>query len=282
MKGRDVWAVVSDLHCGSTMALCPSGGIQLDEGGLYIPSRPQKALWDCWVDYWGIVRDTLRPGDRLFVAVNGDLVDGDHHGTCQIVSKNLAVTQHAIALSTLNLAVELNPKAIVVIRGTDAHTGKSAQFEEAVARDLPAIIRHETNGTNTHYHFRCLSEGVLMDFAHHGSVGRQRDTRSNPAKKLALKILTEYAIAGERWPDVVYRSHMHQEADSEDVCPVRAIQTRGWQLQTEFVERIAAGGLPEIGGIIQVNSGGKYDIRKIRYNWSRETPCQMNQFVTLL
>ena len=43
---RELWAVVSDLHCGSTLGLCPPEGVQLDDGGQYLPSAAQKALWD--------------------------------------------------------------------------------------------------------------------------------------------------------------------------------------------------------------------------------------------
>lgn len=268
---REIWAVVSDLHCGSTLGLIQPQGVQLDDGGWYHPSTPQMALWGCWEEYWAEVKSKLKAGDRLFVAINGDLVDGDHHQTTQIVSRNMAATQHEIAMAVLGPAMALDPKRFVVIRGTEAHVGKSAQFEERIAKDLGAVANPKL-GTYSQWHFQALSEGVLMDFAHHGSVGKLPHTRSNPAKTLAVKMIYSAAKHKQRCPDVAYRSHAHQEADTRDEFSVRVIQTRGWQLSTAFVERIAAGSLPEIGGIIQTNEAGRYDIRRINFEWKREEP----------
>lgn len=279
MSGRDVWAIVSDLHCGSTLGLCPPEGIQLDDGGWYQPSTPQKELWGCWEEYWRAVKNALQPGDRLFVVVNGDAVDGDHHGTAQIVSRNMAATQHAIALATLQPAIELNPKRFIVIRGTEAHVGGSGAHEEALARALPVqTIGNDKTGAHSHWHWQAVSEGVLMDFAHHGSVGKLPHTRSNPAKALAVKIMVAAARHGTRMPDVVYRSHAHQAADTFTEFPVRVIQTRAWQLSTAYVERIAAGSLPEIGAVIQINEGGQFSVHKFDVSWERAEPCQMARF----
>ena len=279
MSGRDVWAIVSDLHCGSTLGLCPPEGIQLDDGGWYQPSTPQKELWGCWEEYWQAVKSALQPGDRLFVVVNGDAVDGDHHGTAQIVSRNMAATQHAIALATLQPAIDLNPKRFVVIRGTEAHVGGSGAHEEALARALPVqTIGNDKTGAHSHWHWQAVSEGVLMDFAHHGSVGKLPHTRSNPAKALAVKIMVAAARHGTRMPDVVYRSHAHQAADTFTEFPVRVIQTRAWQLSTAYVERIAAGSLPEIGAVIQINEGGQFSVHKFDVSWERAEPCQMARF----
>lgn len=276
MSGRDVWAIVSDLHCNSTLGLCPASGIQLDEGGWYQPSYAQKELWGCWEEYWKAVHGALKAGDRLFVEINGDWVDGDHHNTSQIISRNMT-SQARIAMATMQPALDLDPKKFVVIRGTEAHVGSSACNEEALAEKLPAIGNDKT-GTWSHWHWQCISEGVMMDFAHHGSVGRLPHTRSNPAKLLACKIMAAAAKHGTRRPDVVYRSHMHQEADTWAEFPTRVIQTRGWQLSTAFVERVAAGSLPEIGGIIQINEDGNKSIHKFDVSWERDEPCQIARF----
>lgn len=268
---REIWAVVSDLHCGSTLGLCPERGIQLDDGGWYQPNNGQIALWDCWLQYWAAVKLELRAGDRLFVAINGDCFDGDHHGTAQIVSRNMAAIQHEMALGSLIPMLELEPKGITIIRGTEAHVGKSAEYEERLARDIGAIANVQT-GSYSHWHRQVLSEDVMMDFAHHGSVGKLPHTRSNPAKTLAVKMIYSAAKHKQRCPDIVYRSHAHQGADTGDEFSVRVIQTRGWQLSTAFVERIAAGSLPEIGGVIQTNEAGSYSVRHVNFEWKREEP----------
>ena len=42
--------VTSDLHAGSTVALCPPK-VQLDDGGKYEASKAQLWLWECWLDF---------------------------------------------------------------------------------------------------------------------------------------------------------------------------------------------------------------------------------------
>ena len=265
---KEIWAIVSNLHCGSTLGLCPPEGIQLDDGGWYTPSIEQKELWLKWEEYWDLVKAEVKKGDRLFIALNGDIFDGDHHGTAQIVTKNLASVQHEIALATLKPALALSHHGIVVIRGTEAHVGASGAYEERLARDLEAVP-NPVNGTRSHWHFQADSNGTIIDFAHHGSVGKLPHTRSNPAKTLAMKITQAAVRYGIAIPDLAIRSHAHQEADTYDDFPVRVIQTRGWQLSTAFVHRIAAGSLPEIGCLIVSCDPGSYQVKKVKWNWKR-------------
>jgi hypothetical protein len=218
------------------------------------------------------VRNAKKRGDRLHVVLNGDIVDGDHHGTGQIISKNLAATQHDIAIRCLQLAVDLKPAHIFLVRGTEAHVGRSAEFEERVGRELGAVQCSST-GSHSWWHLQTLSQGVLLDFAHHGSVGRLPWTRANATISLAARIALAAAKHGARAPDLAIRSHMHQGADSYDhIKPTRVIQTRGWQLSTAFIHRIAAGSLPEIGGLIVSCENGKYNADKIEFDWKREEP----------
>lgn len=270
---RDVWAIVSDLHCNSTLGLCPVSGVQLDEGGWYLPSNEQKKLWECWVEYWAIVRARLHPGDLLHVVVNGDAIDGDHHRTRQIISKNLAATQHEIAVEALQPALALKPHAVFVVRGTEAHVGGSAEYEERLARAIGGVRRTD-DGAYSWWHLQAISQGVLLDFAHHGTVGRLPWTRPNATVSLAARIALAAVKAGRRAPDLAIRSDKHQGADSYDHLPVRVIQTRAWQLSTAYVHKIAAGSLPEIGGLIVTCANGKYDVEKVEFEWKREEPWQ--------
>jgi hypothetical protein len=271
--GRDVIAIVSDLHCGSTLGLCPAEGIDLDDGGSYSPSDPQKKLWECWLDYCDQVARRLRPDDSFRVVVVGDLVDGDHHGTSQIVSKNLVVSQQAIALACLKPLLGLHPKSVVIIRGTEAHVGGSAAYEESIGRTIGSVRCSDT-GAYSHWHYQVESNGVLLDFAHHGTVGTMPWTRPNAANSLAARIGLAAFNAGRRAPDLVFRAHRHQEADSGDNQKVRVIALRAWQLSTAFTHKVAAGSLPEIGGLILTTEGGNYDLDKIRYQWRRPEPAR--------
>lgn len=269
---RDVWAIVSDLHCGSTLGLCNPEGVQLDDGGMYMPSREQSKLWDCWLEYWKLVRESLKFGDKLIVAINGDMVDGSHHKTTQIVTGNLPATQHNLALSVLSPALALGPREIVVIRGTEAHVGGSAAYEERLASDLNAVP-DPLSGARSHWHFQANSHGTLLDFAHHGRLGQRPWTKMTGPATLAAQITLACAKHGSPIPHYALRSHYHQWADSGDNYACRVVQMAGWQLSTAFVHRIAAGSLPEIGGLIlSCSDDGTSNLTKVKFEWKRSDP----------
>src|SRR5687768_6791425 len=69
-------ATPGDLHTNSTLGLCPSEGVDLDDGGHYAPNKIQRWIWQCWCDYWaaiGKAREAL--GAELWVAINGEVTD---------------------------------------------------------------------------------------------------------------------------------------------------------------------------------------------------------------
>jgi hypothetical protein len=257
-----VLAIVSDLHAGSTVALCPPE-IALDDGGKYVASKAQQWLWGHWLAYWHAV-DTVRNhvGADLYVIVNGDITDGDHHGTTQILSGN-PTAQAAVVNAQLRVPLDLRPDRLWFIRGTEAHVGKSAAFEERVAlglkKDGRPVVPCEDTGTASHWQARIDVHGVRFDFAHHGRVGQRPWTKTNVTMNMAAEIFYEHARHGIPHPHIAVRSHMHQFVDTGHSHPVRAIQTPAWQLPTAFIHRIAPGALADIGGLIAVVDAGDAD-----------------------
>lgn len=265
---RDVWAITSDQHCGSTLGLCSPEGVSLDDGGWYMPSEAQRALYSCWMDYWAQVALKVGKDDRLYVVVNGDLLDGDHHNTPQIISKNLPATQHRIALDVFELPLSLRPSAFFVIRGTEVHVGKSAGNEEALAEALGA---EQTPGGNySWWHLEVESNGVRMDFAHHGRMGQRPWTKMGGVSTLAAEIMLSCVEHESPIPDLVLRSHYHRWADSDENYRTRVIQLPGWQLSTGYVYRIAPRSIPSIGGLIVTCEDGEYEVEKVKFPWKRE------------
>lgn len=256
-----VLAAVSDLHGGSTIGLCPPA-VALDDGGLYTYSPAQAWLWDRWKQYWLQVETTVRAtGFDLHLLLNGDLVDGDHHGTSQIVSRN-PNTQMDIIKAALAIPMALKPKTVVVVRGTEVHVGPNGSTENSLAgwisqHEGTKVIPDPETGKLSHWHFRGEYGGVLVDAAHHGKMGTRAWTRANAALMQAAEITMSYAISGDRIPALAFRSHYHQWADSGNNYPVRLVQLPAYQLATAFVHRIAPGALADIGGAVAVIKDGE-------------------------
>lgn len=201
-------AVVADLHINSTMALMPPN-TYLDDGQPVGQSPFQQKLWSCWRDFWGQVEREKGDGE-LVTILDGDIVDGDHHHTPQIISTNLE-TQERMALDVLEQPARLS-NAIFVVRGTEVHSGLAGQQEEAIARQLHAV--KPDLWSYSWYSLRAEFGGVKFDVAHHGPLGRLPWTKANMVNRLAVEVEIEYHRLGQTPPDFALRAHNHQFADS--------------------------------------------------------------------
>jgi hypothetical protein len=263
-----VIAVTSDQHCGSTVALCPPR-IELDDGGAYEASKAQRWLWQNWLAFWKQVEKVrAREKAKLYQVFNGDMTDGNHHGTTQILSGNSSV-QGMVVNECMKIPLGLDPDRMWFIRGTEAHVGKSAEGEEKIAdglrRNKNPIVGDRDSGTSSHWHARLEIDGVRLDFAHHGRMGQRPWTKINVVANLAAEIFYEHSARGEPYPHLAVRSHHHRFADTGSAHPTRVIQTPAWQLHTAFIHRIAPDSLADVGGVIIVIKDGRYTVDPVLY-----------------
>ena len=268
-----VLACVSDLHAGSTVAMCPDE-IALDDGGSYRASLAQRWLWQCWRDYWERVEAVraAHPGSALYQVFNGDAVDGNHHGTTQILSGN-PVAQAAVVNAAMRVPLSLSPDRLFFIRGTEAHVGASGNAEERIAdglrRDKRPVEGDPETGTASWWHLRAEIEGVRLDIAHHGRTGQREHTRASAAVLHAHDVFLSHAKRKEPAPDLCLRAHYHRFNDSYDACPTRIVTTGAWQLKTSYVHKVAADTMADIGGVIVVIEDGRYTLEKVQFHASR-------------
>lgn len=270
-----VIAIVSDTHCGSTVALCPPS-IALDDGGAYQASRPQLWLWESWLAFWNRVAELRRVyGADLFTVFNGDVTDGDHHGTTQILSGN-PTAQAAVVNAVMEVVLDQRPTQMFFVRGTEAHVGKSAAFEERIAlglqKDGRPVCGDPVTGTASWWHLRMEVQGVRLDFAHHGRYGQRPWTRGNVVLNYAAEIFYDHAAEdayradGETsYPHLAFRSHQHRYFDTAGAHPTRLIQTPAWQLATAYIHRINPGAIAHVGGIIVTIDDGRATVEPILF-----------------
>ncbi len=270
-----VLAITSDQHCGSTVALAPPV-VHLDDGGKYEASKPQQWLWQRWNDYWKRVEQVRRAKKATLVQVyNGDLTEGDHHKTTQILSGN-PTAQAVVVNEVLRVPLALKPDHIVGIRGTEAHVGPSGAFEERIftglRKDGWPVVRDEHTGNSSHWHWTMEYQGVRLDIAHHGKFGSRPSTKMNTVVALAFDIFTRAAIEGRPHPHLAVRSHMHQVGDTGDIYPTRLIQMPAWQLATAYIHRLNPGAIADVGGIIVTIDKGTIEVEKVIYHPEPNTP----------
>jgi hypothetical protein len=247
--------VVSDTHCASTLGLCSPNGHKLDDGGMYKPSRLQKKVWGIWEEFWGDWVPKVTKGEPYDLIINGDAIDGDHHNTTTIISRNLH-DQYRAAKDCLEPQVARclgSGGRYYHVRGTEAHVGQSAQEEERLAEALGAVPDEEGNYSRWELWKRI--GGALTHFTHHiGTTGSQA-YESTALMREMVEAFVESGRWGDTPPQVVVRSHRHR-------CMSITIPTKegygivtvspGWQLKTPYTFKIAGArvGQPQFGGLL--------------------------------
>lgn len=237
--------------------------VNLDGGGVYVPSHFQSWLYARWKDFWEWV-EVVTGGEPWDLVVNGDALDGVHHNSTTQISHNLA-DQAAIARDLLGPVVKKSA-AYYHIRGTEAHVGRSGAEEERLAHELGAIPDDDGNFARWEmWHKMAGPNDPVVHLTHHIST-----SGSSYAEVGAIgRELVEMQVNKGRWDangaDMLVRSHRHRCGEVA-IYGARGRQTSvvtpGWQGKTPFVYRINARmAVPQFGGIVIVSDEDGLTVR---------------------
>lgn len=245
---------VSDTHCGCGLALCPKDGVELDDGGRYMPSNLQLKIWSFWEQFWGEWVPAATRGEPFAVVHNGDAIDGTHHQSTTQITQNLTI-QGRIAEQVLRPIVEACEGRYYHIRGTEAHVGKSAREEEALAERLGAIPNAEGQYARYDLWKAVGADGDLVHSLHHVGTTGSNAYEATAVHKELVETYTEAARWGGRPPLIVVRSHRHRHIETSIPTAhgkARAVVTPAWQGKTPFVWKIPGArlALPQFGGVL--------------------------------
>jgi len=241
-----VWA--GDLHINEMSSLCPPK-FRRDEGAKHVFSPAQSKMWEMWADAWKNVYARRR---ETYIVFGGEFGDVDmKKRSNHLISQNRADVKDAIT-EALEPALK-RPECIIVLRGTEAHSGQEADLDEEIAKDIIGpVYKNAETGESSWWHCRLNIAGKRFDLAHHVSMGNVPWTERNAANRLALVTKMECMDWNIPFPDWVVRGHVHRVADSGmNFAPLRALIAPCWQLPNPYVHRIGAGGrIPEIGLLV--------------------------------
>jgi len=256
---RVVVAVVSDLHVGSTFGLCPPSGIELEDGGRYMPNIVQGWQWGRWLDYWQDVSDYAQ-GAEVIGVVNGEFCDGNHHGTTQIATPSPAMMAEA-AVEVMQPACKMASQWYVT-KGTAAHVGAGGASDAGIAARIGAVRDPETNQAAA-YNWRVQIGPVLFDLAHHIGGNLRPWTRGTNIRAEVIEALIHTAHR----PLVVVRSHVHTYVDTgRTFGDARGVVTPAWQLITEYGHRVTRNPQRTVGGLVFEVSETGYRFEPLLYH----------------
>jgi len=222
-------AILSDLHSGSTVALCPPE-LTIAEGLEVRPNALQRWFWACWLDTLAWLKAEAA-GEPFALILNGDLIEGDHHRTDQIIGRN--ISDHlAVAEAVLEPLVKMAAKTFVT-RGTECHVG---DIEAALGK----ILKAEPNPENGRHSFDRLALdicGVRLVARHHVSTTSRPWLESNG---LGMELASEQLHAArnnEVQPRILCVAHRHVAGHivvNDGLC----LATPAWQGLTRHGHKV--------------------------------------------
>ena len=257
---------IGDLHVGSSVALCPAHGVQLEDGGRYTPNDAQLWLWARWLDLVARVRELRRRRYHVVLVSLGEFVDGRHHESTQLLSQAPEI-QASAAIDVMQPMMALAHE-LYVLRGTEAHSGKGAATDYAIGRELGAR-RDPATGMHAFYRLLLTVAGVHFDVAHHvGGGGDDPRLYGGAIRRETGAMLMER-------PDthVVLRGHVHRVADTGDAYPTCwGAVVPAWQLKTAFTHRVTRRDAFQVGTwLIEIHRAGAWEKKKLMWSVPDQT-----------
>ena len=252
--------VLSDLHVGHRLGVCPPQFIDSD-GGTYKANRVQKALFEAWYE---VVKAWPKPD---ILVINGEPIDGQQPKDQGIEAWTTDYGDQMKA--SIQLVKMFGAKKIYLTRGSNYHVnlgGKS--IEELYGERVRA---EEVDGRFVSPELFLEVDGVTFNFAHHiaGSLSGWMYRSTPPAKEMMLAQLNQ----SHKWPfDILIRSHNHYYWAIESASKL-AMLTPAWQLQTWYgLRRTSAGSIPDIGAVRFKVGEGRYAYEKMLFKLNEAKP----------
>lgn len=237
--------VISDLHAGSTYGIMPPN-FHTKEGNEIGLNDVQKWYWECWEDCWKWAYELI--GDEEWsVVLNGDMIDGYHHGTKEVWSND--ESDHGIAAYHLLKDKISGATSIFLTEGTEVHTKghEHALAYQLDSKGLNVVRPNATSGAWTT--LRVEFGGTVCKFDHHiGTTARPYLEASQLSIAMGAERV-EAARAGHRVPKVYGRAHRHKFGHFDDGYGMM-FTTPPWQALTRFGRKVVPHAIPQAGFII--------------------------------
>lgn len=237
----DVLVLLSDTHCGSRRSVLPPG-LCNEDGAEMVPILPQLWLNARWDEAVRFVLD--KAGGDFGLVLLGDMIEGVHHGGAQVVSSDTAI-HCAIAEHMLSPLTEAARK-VWMVRGTETHTGRSAEAGLALAFGAE---KNRDENTYTFDRLNLCINGCRITAAHHFPTSTRIGLYATQLSVQLAEAQTQAARSKHPIPEVVVGAHRHtggMYTDWRGMC----LTLPPWQLLTRFGYKVVPYATPTVGLVI--------------------------------
>lgn len=243
MNKDTIVACIADLHSGSSTALFPPD-IRYFKHGNHTPSAMQKDMFEHWMACAKELKDARR-GKKLIVVIDGDAVDGNHHGTPQLVTMlpNEQIDLHIELMKAflIEAGFKYGADELYYVTGTETHVDET---EDEIGRRMQAI----PNGrVHAHDELKIEVNEQRLWFTHQGPGTGRGANQGNALRNWLRDLFEECKQENLTPPDVVVTGHVHKPYYSAhvgridgDYHTVHGMITPSWQGKTRYGYKVAA------------------------------------------
>lgn len=237
--------LLSDLHCGSTKALCPPN-FPLADDGYWGQTQKQAWIWDRWCEFGEWATRNLG-ADPWGMIVNGDLIEGVHHKTKEVIHYDTGV--HIAAAAAVLAPFAKRAARVFVTKGTEAHTGHTSEI--AIGAMIGAVPdpNHDNDTIHAAEDWQIQAGTHLMSVWHHCSATSREWLESSEYSRFISHEQLQCSRAGHPVPSIFVRAHRHVPGVFQSPSGT-AIVTPAWQILTRFGRKAVPGARCFVGGCI--------------------------------
>jgi predicted phosphodiesterase len=254
-------SVLSDMHSGSVHALFPN---RFWEGKYqnYTPTEKNRRTWEHFRKCAEYAR-AARKDKRLLIVHNGDAIEGVHHASIDVVTRNKD-EQAEIHIELMDWYMRkarfITDDKLYYVKGTECHVEDK---EHEIGKDLGAQKTKE--GLYAFDHLELEINGRLVWFVHHGKGRGSGANEGNALRNWMRDIYFDCQKLSIRPPDLVISGHTHTPAYNTHVVSrgngyhvTHGIICPSWQSKTRFAYRVAPVEVNQIGAVfVEIRSDGE-------------------------
>lgn len=269
---------IADPHVGSTKGLHPNyikknnEWVSLTEAGgwfyknnenYYLNSK-QVRIWKNYEAGVSALAQIRKQKDcDMLLIVMGDAIDGDHHQTHEVTTKNeneqAKAFNHLMKWTLEKVDFQAGRDRLVFIEGTEAHTRDN---EETIAQDLNA----EKFGRHSCIPFLELNiQDNVFWFYHHGTQAGYSYNRGSGLYNYLKRIYTDRRMNQKRPPNFVMTADKHDREHQtyrHNLHDLHGLILPPFQDKTRFVNKLpnAIVNTTKIGFSPVMVDNGKIDV----------------------
>lgn len=249
--------VISDLHVGSSTAVCSEKPIISDLSTYYVPNKLQKTFFKAWKDMIKSIDGTV---DLL--VINGECIDGANK---KQLGQQSWTTNIDDMMNDAKKLIEMIPyKKVLILRGSGYHEQvDGTNFEEIMADKLRDCIKYKAYGGEgkTDYFAFVKIYGKVFNFTHHIGFSKSEAYRTTALAREMVGMHFQHDKLGRA--DIFVRSHVHYFNHIE-FTHTHGCTTPAWKYPDQHLFRGGlAGTTADIGSVMfTIHPDGKIGFDK--------------------